>query len=101
MKKDQFKEVNGLQDTVLGQNLTLITVNVLPFQQQTNGVDCGVLAISFIYHIISTKTNPENITFSIPEMRVHMLHCIIIIFIMMIKIVIACFLLIGPALLNM
>ena len=161
MMKDQFKEVNGLQDTVLGQSLTLniyrnipfvqvlndghnhwveistygckpgevflmdslfcgkianhtkrqicaitncthnkLTVNVLPVQQQTNGVDCGVLAISFIYHIVSTKTNPENITFSIPEIRVHMLHCIIIIFIIMIKIVIACFLLIGPALLN-
>ena len=53
-----------------------LTVNVLPVQQQTNGVDCGVFAISFIYHIVSTKTKPDNITFSIPEMRAHMLHCI-------------------------
>ena len=137
MMKDQFKEMNGLQDTVLGQNLTFsiyrnipfvqvlhdghnhwvaismygcktgevflmdslfcgkvanhtkrqicaimnsthdkLTVNVLPVQQQTNGVDGGVFAISFIYRIVSTKTNPDNITFSILEMRVHMLHCI-------------------------
>ncbi|XP_047145632.2 uncharacterized protein LOC124818650 [Hydra vulgaris] len=137
MMKIQFKDINGLQDTILGQNLAFntysnipfvqvlhdghshwvaistyrckpgevflmdslfhgkvanhtkrqicaimkctqkkLTIHALPVQQQSNGADCGVFAISFIYHIISTKTNPENITFSIPEMRAHMLHCI-------------------------
>ncbi|XP_065648764.1 uncharacterized protein LOC136078033 isoform X2 [Hydra vulgaris] len=137
MMKIQFKDINGLQDTILGQTLAFntynnipfvqvlhdghshwvaistyrckpgevflmdslfhgkvahhtkrqicailkcmhnkLTIRVLPVQQQSNGADCGVFAISFIYHIISTKTNPDNITFSIPEMRAHMLQCI-------------------------
>ncbi|XP_065679788.1 uncharacterized protein LOC136094113 [Hydra vulgaris] len=137
MIKDQFKEVSGLQDTVLGQNLAFSThinkpfvqvlhngcnhwvaistysckpgevflmdslfhgkianhtieqicaimkctyeklnVCVLPVQQQSNGEDCGVFSIAFVYHIVSTKSKPDNVTFSIPEMRSHMLNCI-------------------------
>ena len=33
MMKDQFKEVNGLQDTVLGQNLTFNIYRNVPFFQ--------------------------------------------------------------------
>ena len=47
-----------------------LTVNVLPVQQQSNGVDYDVFYLSYCNYKNKTRQ------YIIPEMRVHMLHCI-------------------------
>ena len=53
-----------------------LKVKVLPVQQQTNGVDCGVFAVAFVYHILSTKKTPTDISFEERRTRSHIVNCI-------------------------
>ena len=52
-----------------------MTVNVKTFQQQTNGVDCGVLAASNMFHIL-TGADIGRTKIQEDKMRDHLLQCI-------------------------
>ncbi|XP_065653455.1 uncharacterized protein LOC136080567 [Hydra vulgaris] len=55
-----------------------LTFKVLPIQQQTNGVDCGIYAIAWARQILETKSIPSTyLTFEQSEMRSHLLKCIL------------------------
>ena len=53
-----------------------IKINVLPAQQQTNDVDCGLFAIEFCSEIQLTNFNPVGIYFQEDKLRPHLLHCL-------------------------
>ena len=53
-----------------------ITVAVIPVQQQTGCVDCGLFAITFIQYILAEKKNPIDVSFSQSSMRNHALKCL-------------------------
>jgi len=50
-----------------------IIANFIPVQQQTNGIDCGLYAIAFVQHILSTNQNPSKIHYDQSKMRPHLL----------------------------
>ena len=52
-----------------------MTVNVKTFQQQTDGVDCGVLAASNMFHIL-TGADIGRTKIQEDKMRDHLLQCI-------------------------
>ena len=54
--------------------LKTIQVNILPGQQQTGGVDCGLFAKVFLQYILSYKQNPISLEQS--SMRNHILKCL-------------------------
>ncbi|XP_065657884.1 uncharacterized protein LOC136082459 isoform X2 [Hydra vulgaris] len=54
-----------------------LKVRVLPVQQQTNGVDCGLFALAFAQHIACTGSNPHYISFENDEMRNHLFKSVI------------------------
>ena len=41
----------------------ILTVRVVPVQQQTNTVDCGLYALAFVKHIADTGSNPSYVVF--------------------------------------
>ena len=47
-----------------------IKVNVLPVQQQSNGVDCEIYALAFCFNILSKRTNPINVFFLSRKIKV-------------------------------
>nr|XP_047145394.1 uncharacterized protein LOC105848782 isoform X2 [Hydra vulgaris] len=53
-----------------------LTVRVVPVQQQTNYVDCGLYALAFIKHITDTRSNPSYVAFDAFQMRNHLLKCV-------------------------
>ena len=53
-----------------------IKIEVLPVQQQSNGVDCGIFALAFCLHILLTKSNPVNVFSSDGKLPSHLLHCL-------------------------
>nr|XP_047143262.1 uncharacterized protein LOC124817350 isoform X4 [Hydra vulgaris] len=54
-----------------------LVFKVLPVQQQTNGVDCGIYAIAWARQILETKSLPStNLMFEESEIRSHLLKCI-------------------------
>ncbi|XP_065650019.1 uncharacterized protein LOC136078332 isoform X1 [Hydra vulgaris] len=54
-----------------------LVLKVLPVQQQTNGVDCGIYAVAWARQILETKGVPStNMMFEQSEMRSHLLKCI-------------------------
>ena len=53
-----------------------IKVNVLPVQQQSNGVDCEIYALAFCFYILSKRTNPINVFFYQGKLKSHLLHCL-------------------------
>ncbi|XP_065651537.1 uncharacterized protein LOC136079568 [Hydra vulgaris] len=55
-----------------------LVIKVLPIQQQTNGVDCGLYAITWARQILEVKgIPPTSIMFEENCMRKHLLQCII------------------------
>ena len=48
----------------------------MPVQQQSNGVNCGVFALAFCFHILSENANPVGIFFDESKLRHHLLHCL-------------------------
>nr|XP_047131872.1 uncharacterized protein LOC124810909 isoform X1 [Hydra vulgaris] len=64
--------------SILHCDLKYIVIKVLPIQQQTNGVDCGMYAITWARQILEAKGVPSTtITFEQNKMRKHLLHCIL------------------------
>ena len=61
---------------ILNCDLKHVKIKVLPVQQQSNGVDCGVFASAFCFHILSEKANPVGISFNESNFRHHLLHCL-------------------------
>ena len=53
-----------------------IKINVLPVQQQTNGVDCGLFALEFCSEILLMDFNQIGIYFQEDKLRPHLLHCL-------------------------
>ena len=53
-----------------------INVTVLPVQQQTNGIDCGVYAIAFAHYIVENKDYPAVVAFDQVRLRNHLLKSI-------------------------
>eukprot|EP00794_Sanderia_malayensis_P013552 gene13552-14952_t len=51
----------------------VITVNILPVQQQSNSVDCGVYSIAFVRAILGGNTNLDGVNFDHVKMRTHLL----------------------------
>ncbi|XP_065680304.1 uncharacterized protein LOC124806293 [Hydra vulgaris] len=54
----------------------ILTVRVLPVQQQANSIDCGLFALAFAKHIAFTGLNPCYIGFADVDMRKHLLQSI-------------------------
>ncbi|XP_065682779.1 uncharacterized protein LOC136095885 [Hydra vulgaris] len=55
-----------------------IVIKVLPVQQQTNGVDCGLYAIAWARQVLETNGIPPSThMFEQNEMRNHLLNCIL------------------------
>ncbi|XP_047141341.2 uncharacterized protein LOC124816267 [Hydra vulgaris] len=55
-----------------------LMIKVLPIQQQTNGVDCGLYAIAWARQILEVKGIPStSLMFEESEMRKHLLMCIL------------------------
>ena len=52
----------------------ILTVHVLPVQQQINGVDCGLFALAFAQYIACTSSNPSFVAFNSYMMRKHLLQ---------------------------
>ena len=53
-----------------------IKINVLPVQQQTSGVKCGLFALEFCSEILLTNFNQVGIYFQEDKLRPHLLHCL-------------------------
>ncbi|XP_047124446.1 uncharacterized protein LOC105850359 isoform X2 [Hydra vulgaris] len=55
-----------------------IVIKVLPIQQQTNGVDCGLYAIAWARQVLeANKIPPSTLMFEQSKMRIHLLNCIL------------------------
>ena len=52
----------------------VLPVTVMPVQQQTGSVDCGVFSIAFAYHA-ALGENVGRTTFAQEEMRHHLVQC--------------------------
>ena len=46
---------------ILNCDLKHVKIKVFSVQQQSNGVDCGVFALAFCFHILSEKADPVGI----------------------------------------
>ena len=62
--------------SILNCTEDLLKINVVSVQQQTNGVDCGLFAISFVHHILSENCNPEDLRIDPVKLRPHLLRCL-------------------------
>ena len=67
------QEVEEQADDLLGGSL--VALNYVPVQQQTNGADCGVMAIAFAC-CLAFGTDPSIATFDVPRMRPHLAACL-------------------------
>ena len=54
---------------------SFIGITNKPVQQQKNGSDCGIFAIAFATSLVY-GSNPQDFTFDIPKMRLHLLQCL-------------------------
>ena len=57
-------------------DLKHVKINVLPVQQPSTGVDCGVFALAFYFYILWEKVNPVGLFFVESKFRHHLLHCL-------------------------
>ncbi|EDO48872.1 predicted protein [Nematostella vectensis] len=67
------QEIEEQTNDLLGGSL--ISLDFVPVQQQSNGSDCGVFSIAFAT-CLAFATNPSHFTFDIPKMRSHLLSCL-------------------------
>lgn len=67
------QEVEEQTNDLLGGSL--VALNVVPVQQQTNGSDCGVFAIAFAT-CLTLERDPSQISFDIHGMRPHLASCL-------------------------
>ena len=54
---------------------SLLGLNFVPVQQQSNGSDCGVFAIAFATCLV-LKTEPRQETFDVIGIRHHLASCL-------------------------
>ncbi len=66
------EEVEDQTNDLLGGSL--VGLNFVPVQQQSNGSDCGVLAIAFATSL-ALETDPRQVTFDVNGMR-HLALCL-------------------------
>ena len=50
-----------------------IKATVLPLQQQTNGIDCGLYAIAFIVYLFENDEYPTEVSFDQIQIQNHVL----------------------------
>lgn len=67
------QEVEEQTKDLLGGSL--VAINFVPVQQQTNSSDCGVFAIAFAT-CLTFEVDPSQITFEIQRMRPHLASCL-------------------------
>ena len=53
--------------------MNTIKATVLPLQQQTNGIDCGLYALAFIVYLLENNKYPTEVSFDQNQMRNHLL----------------------------
>ncbi len=54
-----------------------LEINVLPVQEQTNSVDCGVYALAFAHCILQGKDDVAKVLFDQVKMRLHLLKALL------------------------
>ena len=54
--------------------LNRINAIIIPVQQQTNGIDCGIYALAFIQYLLEHKQYPTEVSFDQQQMRNHLLR---------------------------
>ncbi|XP_065066055.1 uncharacterized protein LOC135691970 [Rhopilema esculentum] len=59
---------------IMHSSMPILKINVVPVQQQSNGVDCGAYAIAFTNYILKEKRNPTEVTFDQQTMRHNLLR---------------------------
>ena len=67
------EEVEDQRSDLLGGSL--VGLNFVPVQQQSNGSDCGVFAIAFAT-CLALETDPRQVTFDVNGMRQHLASCL-------------------------
>ena len=71
------EEVEDQTSDLLGGSL--VGLNVVPVQQQSNGSDCGGFAIAFATAFatcLALETDPRQVTFDVSGMRQHLASCL-------------------------
>lgn len=66
-------EVEDQTNDLLGGSL--VGLNFVPVQQQSNGSDCGVFAIAFATCLV-LETDPMQVTFDVNGIRHHLASCL-------------------------
>ena len=54
-------------------SMDTIKATVLPLQQQTNGIDCGLYTLAFIVYLLENNKYPTEASFDQNQMRNHLL----------------------------
>ena len=67
------QEIEDQKNDLLGGSL--VSLDFVPVQQQTNDSDCGVSAIAFVVSL-AFGTDPKHLTFDTPRMRPHLAACL-------------------------
>lgn len=67
------EEVEDQTNDLLGGSL--VGLNFVPVQQQSNGSDCGVFAIAFATCLV-LETDPRQVTFDVNGIRHHLASCL-------------------------
>ena len=67
------QEIEDQTNDLLGGSL--VALDFVPVQQQSNHSDCGVFAIAFAASL-AFGTDPSHVTFDVPRMRSHLADCL-------------------------
>ena len=59
--------------SIMHCSMDTIKATVLPLQQQTNGIDCGLYTLAFIVHLLENNKYPTEASFDQNQMRNHLL----------------------------
>ena len=59
--------------SIMHCSMNTIEATVLPLQQQTNGIDCGLYALAFIVYLLENSKYPTETSFDQNQMRNHLL----------------------------
>ena len=59
--------------SIMHCSMNTIKATVLPLQQQTNGIDCGLYALAFIVYLLENNKYPTEVSFDQNQMRNHLL----------------------------
>ena len=62
--------------SIMHSSTPSLKIKVLPVQQQTNGVDCGIYAVAFMLYYAMHKRYPTEASFDQSLMRHHLLHAL-------------------------